>query len=111
MREGVKELRRMSYPQYLLSDWWGNKRRMALALQDKCQRCGFKDQLDVHHLTYENLGDEKDEDLIVLCRRCHNDLHYFADHESISAREAMQIEDVTEEEYKEKQELFKKVPF
>ena len=31
--------------------------------------------LDVHHLTYERLGREKDEDLRVLCRACHGDEH------------------------------------
>lgn len=25
----------------------------------------------MHHLTYERLGAERDEDLLVVCRRCH----------------------------------------
>ncbi len=31
---------------------------------------------DVHHLTYEHLGDEPDEDLILVCAPCHNAIHY-----------------------------------
>jgi 5-methylcytosine-specific restriction endonuclease McrA len=31
--------------------------------------------LDVHHRTYERRGAEKAEDVIVLCRRCHELFH------------------------------------
>ena len=31
--------------------------------------------VNVHHITYENLGEEKDEDLTVLCQKCHAGLH------------------------------------
>lgn len=29
----------------------------------------------MHHLTYENLGNEKDEDLMLLCETCHQYMH------------------------------------
>lgn len=32
-------------------------------------------QLHVHHNTYVNYGEERLEDLIVLCRECHADFH------------------------------------
>ena len=41
----------------------------------ECQRCGWnhrRTEIEVHHLTYENLGSEKENDLIVVCKRCHN---------------------------------------
>lgn len=45
--------------------------------QYECQRCHWnfmKNDLEVHHLTYKNICNEQDEDLIVVCRRCHKDL-------------------------------------
>ena len=54
---------------------WRNK---ALILKARagwqCQECGRASSemtLDVHHLTYERLGHERADDLIVLCRSCH----------------------------------------
>ena len=38
----------------------------------KCQRCKEeKPVLQLHHLTYERLGSERDSDLEVLCLDCH----------------------------------------
>jgi hypothetical protein len=31
--------------------------------------------VQVHHLTYENIGREKDEDLLAVCERCHRSFH------------------------------------
>ncbi len=38
----------------------------------KCIECGAGESLQVHHLTYENEGHEKLEDLVTLCRGCHS---------------------------------------
>jgi hypothetical protein len=53
------------------------KRRLDMAgyCCQLCDRSGRDVQLDVHHRTYENYGQEKLEDLIVLCRRCHAHHH------------------------------------
>lgn len=32
-------------------------------------------ELDVHHRTYERLGQEQEYDLTVLCHRCHSLFH------------------------------------
>ena len=84
----------MNYQKYLQSDRWEYVRRCALNRSKyDCKKCGHRDALDVHHLSYERLGNERDEDLIVLCRRCHKDLHYFGQHK-------MELQEpVTEEEY------------
>jgi hypothetical protein len=37
----------------------------------RCERCEGKRDLEVHHRTYERLGREWDQDLEVLCCRCH----------------------------------------
>jgi hypothetical protein len=46
----------------------------------QCQRCGSKNGLEVHHKSYERLGDERDDDLEALCRQCHSEHHV---HEAI----------------------------
>lgn len=65
------------YDEYLDSDWWQHVRRRRLALADyQCEECGDNDQvLHVHHLNYDRLGCERDEDLAVLCEKCHRGKH------------------------------------
>jgi len=61
---------------YLRSDHWKQTRIKALTSSHfSCCGCGCKDMLQVHHLTYENLGSESGEDLMVLCSRCHGLAH------------------------------------
>jgi hypothetical protein len=64
------------YVAYLRSQEWRVRRARALYLAGyKCERCGMQrgrgGWLEVHHLTYERLGHERDEDLEVLCQPCH----------------------------------------
>jgi 5-methylcytosine-specific restriction endonuclease McrA len=56
---------------------WKQRRRQALTRAGhQCQTCGTSDTtLDVHHNSYENYGDEKPQDLVVLCRACHELFH------------------------------------
>lgn len=37
----------------------------------KCNNCGTKKNLQGHHRNYQNLGNESDDDLGVLCKECH----------------------------------------
>ena len=71
----VRELRRMPYGEYLQTPHWQHKRNEKLrAMGYRCQLCNrpaSKVILDVHHHTYERRGEERDEDLTVLCRECH----------------------------------------
>jgi len=67
---------RSEYLAYLSSPAW--KTRAADARRRagrRCQLCNRTGELHVHHRTYERLGHELDEDLIVLCSRCHNRFH------------------------------------
>jgi len=41
----------------------------------KCGLCGHETQLETHHKTYEHLGHETPDDVIVLCRDCHAKHH------------------------------------
>ena len=56
---------------------WQVRRVQALTRAGyKCQTCSRRDTtLDVHHNCYQNYGDERPEDLVVLCRSCHQKFH------------------------------------
>jgi hypothetical protein len=64
--------RSLDYDEYITSAEWREKRAEALARAgNMCQQCGANGSLEVHHLTYKNLGNERPEELLVLCRFCH----------------------------------------
>lgn len=70
-------MNKIEYQKYINSEHWTSIRnRKIIASGNKCENCGFQYELEVHHKTYENLGAEKISDLMVLCARCHNDVHY-----------------------------------
>jgi len=61
------------------SEEWGSVRRWILDRDfHTCQICGSKKNLCVHHKIYDDekeIWDYADEDLITLCKDCHNDIH------------------------------------
>lgn len=62
----------MPYERYLLTAHWRAVRNLALQRAGyQCQRCRVTRELQVHHQTYERLGEELDTDVEVLCRGCH----------------------------------------
>ena len=63
------------YHKYLLSSEWKAKRLSVLNERGICDKCGKKKNLHVHHLTYDNIFHERPEDLIVLCKKCHFNIH------------------------------------
>jgi 5-methylcytosine-specific restriction endonuclease McrA len=65
--------RSVEYLEYLASlEWQGVRARIFATRPARCERCGtFGCRLDLHHKTYRNFGHERDEDLEVLCRECH----------------------------------------
>jgi hypothetical protein len=69
----VAELRAMDYRDYLRTQEWRRTRAAALVLAKHA--CAFDVThtrgLDVHHRTYDRLGEELVDDLLVLCRDCH----------------------------------------
>ena len=61
-----------SKEEYYKSEEWQIKRAFAInRASSRCQRCGATGILQVHHKTYDNLYNEKPEDLEVLCLKCH----------------------------------------
>src|SRR5713101_6765418 len=68
------------YRAYISSEKWQQRRKEFLRGKDFCNRCGLEkgmaatayDQgLHVHHRNYTRVGDELDQDLEAICRRCH----------------------------------------
>lgn len=88
--EPIWYLRSLPYGEYRQSRWWRTRRDRYVA--DLVARWGLKHcelcrlehvnvedievRFNVHHMTYEHLGYERDEDLILLCSPCHNLVHY-----------------------------------
>jgi 5-methylcytosine-specific restriction endonuclease McrA len=66
----------VEYSEYLQSKHWNIMRAEALKRAgNKCQACGSRHHLNVHHNTYEHLWQEEPEDMVVLCSRCHQVFH------------------------------------
>ena len=63
------------YPKYLQSSVWQAKRERVLR-RDKhtCQTCR-QQATEVHHQTYQNVGNESLTELVSLCQRCHRRIH------------------------------------
>lgn len=77
-RENAKQqrLEGIPYRNYLKSDHWLKIREIALDLgKHECRICCSTKYLNVHHRTYERLGREDQDDLVVLCRKCHKLFH------------------------------------
>jgi 5-methylcytosine-specific restriction endonuclease McrA len=64
------------YGAWLETDEWQAIREKALERAEHCcADCGSERGLEVHHLTYRNLGAERPEDLVVVCSDCHVERH------------------------------------
>lgn len=62
----------IDYGQYMQSKEWSHKRLLRLKVDYfRCRTCWNTEDLEVHHLTYERLGNEEVSDLITLCKYCH----------------------------------------
>ena len=61
------------YHRYILSDEsWADRRRLVMVRAGGlCERCHLQPAIDVHHLTYDSLGEEPLTDLQALCAGCH----------------------------------------
>lgn len=63
------------YAEYLESSEWKLRRREVMRRDNgTCQSCGNPAE-QVHHMTYERIGNEDMEDLLAICRRCHRLAH------------------------------------
>lgn len=61
---------------YLESTVWKRRRNSILERDShRCQICRLATATEVHHLTYERVAQEKPEDLVSVCDRCHDGEH------------------------------------
>lgn len=72
----LEELGYKSPDEYYQSEVWNETKAGYYSRHPKvCAITGRTDNVDLHHIRYDNLGCEKDEDLIPLCREMHELLH------------------------------------
>jgi len=65
-----------TYHAYVASDTWRWTRQRVLTRDEGvCQGCRARQASDVHHLTYDHLGEEFLWELMSVCRECHERLH------------------------------------
>lgn len=70
------DIKRAAYRRYIHSPAWKLNRFGALVRADGCcECCGAPGRVDVHHKTYERVGEESLGDLQGLCRECHETTH------------------------------------
>ena len=72
------------YKRYIRSYEWKQKEQDRMKIDDyKCVMCGRPSEktrhgLQVHHITYRNLGHEEVlTDLVTLCAPCHRKMHNY----------------------------------
>ena len=64
------------YLAYIESSIWKELRDTVVERDNgRCTKCGHKGQLQAHHVTYERLFNEEINDLVTLCKHCHEEAH------------------------------------
>ncbi|GAI17475.1 unnamed protein product [marine sediment metagenome] len=66
---------KVTYERYLKSEWWRKRRSETLKQNPTCFMCK-KRATQVHHITYKRLGEERDSDLVSVCKKHHRKLHF-----------------------------------
>ncbi len=63
----------LAYRERLCSaDWSAIRRDRIIENRWRCEECGYLSyDLDLHHETYDRLGQERRQDLRLLCKVCH----------------------------------------
>lgn len=70
----------IDYYSYIQTEAWRDQRMKILRRDNfQCVCCGTAKNLHVHHITYENLGAEEEDDLVTLCADCHARVHNMPD--------------------------------
>ena len=69
-KKGIEKT--LEYQEYIKSTQWKHIRQTMLKLKNhQCERCGRKNNLEVHHKHYKNFKKESFSDLELLCKPCH----------------------------------------
>jgi len=69
--------RKKLYEKFLNSELWDDRRTKLFGEYDKaCEVCNSEKIVQVHHNNYAQiLGEERNKDLVILCKDCHNLFH------------------------------------
>lgn len=64
------------YHKYIESERWKTKCSVYWKVAGRyCRACGSTKNLHVHHMSYDNFGQEPVADLAGLCHTCHLEVH------------------------------------
>ena len=76
VRRGDPEWR-IKYETYMSSEAWRKTKARYLAAHRKpgCAACGRREDIALHHRTYDRLGSELFGDLVPVCPTCHQGIH------------------------------------
>ena len=55
--------------------WYKLKQQKLASANHRCEKCDSTESLELHHLTYSDLGKESQSSVVVLCRSCHQYQH------------------------------------
>lgn len=79
--KAFKKLGYGTYHEYLKSSHWRNFKKRYFASHPRlCAVCGSSEKIELHHVSYERLGNEReDSDVKPLCRPCHEVTHLLVD--------------------------------
>lgn len=83
LKQTTKKGRKVAYRKYLTSPEWKAKRQEFMEsprTSNDCWCCGRKYELgfNLHHVTYDRLGNERMSDLRMVCKPCHKYIHAVA---------------------------------
>lgn len=70
-------MNKQTYREYLQSQQWIDIRMLKLIQASfQCEQCLSREDLQIHHLTYDRVGRERLSDLKCLCDVCHTRAHF-----------------------------------
>ncbi len=71
-QDEIHRCQALPYEKYLLLPWWDYVRSRTLRrARGCCELCKDKAAVQAHHTTYERIGCERLDDMVALCRTCH----------------------------------------
>src|SRR5882724_3169206 len=75
-RDASKQAWDAEYQQYLQTDAWRERRERVLKRANYiCEGCRINQAVQVHHMTYDDVGGEFLWQLVAICRDCHERYH------------------------------------
>ncbi len=77
----------MDYRSYVRSEEWAARKKLYLQGRKRKCSCGAT-QVEVRHVSYQNLGNELDDDLHMACRDCWDLIHLLKKQHSYSLMNA-----------------------